>query len=338
MNDAPNGGSGKKKLKKLGSEPNKSWSPMNNINNNGGSGRACPSPMEFMADGVAEEASARRKKARAQKRREKALEKERPVDGVSPNDSRSNGRNKNNRNHNNSGKSITGGGGFDFAPSDEFGNNGGLEGFDDTGFFSSDRETTNLGDRVQLMSVSSPDPMNQQQLQQQLKTMVPEHLRNQFDEGGDYDTNGGGHRSGPADFRTTVDYDNDLRSPPVERKSNKRDKKHQNISPLDNSPPNDAALSNLSPREAKALKKDAKRRKKQGKASHIIQQAIRSKLARVKVKKLKRKRLFKMAAKSKVLLACDGTVQGGTGWYQQNEDSIPVYYEVNDAGEWKLIM
>ena len=105
---------------------------------------------------------------------------------------------------------------------------------------------------------------------------------------------------------------------------------------------------NVSPKllSLKAAKDNMRRRgagkhkseRKRGRAARRIQSAIRGKLGRIRFKRLKRRQLFQIAASSGVLLACEGTVQGESGWYQQTEDSAPVLYEVTEFGEWKLIM
>jgi len=88
----------------------------------------------------------------------------------------------------------------------------------------------------------------------------------------------------------------------------------------------------------KKLKKLKRQKRKQEKAALSLQMAWRCRLARVVAKRIRRRNLFALAAQSGVLLACEGTKQGETGWYQQNEDSIPVYYEVDAQGRWKLVM
>ncbi|GMH93790.1 hypothetical protein TrST_g2575 [Triparma strigata] len=91
-------------------------------------------------------------------------------------------------------------------------------------------------------------------------------------------------------------------------------------------------------KEARRRKKEKKQKKKEIKAAIMMQKAFRAKFARAVLHRMRRRKLFALAAQSGVLLACEGTEQGSTGWYQQTEDSIPVYYEVNERGEWKLIM
>lgn len=86
------------------------------------------------------------------------------------------------------------------------------------------------------------------------------------------------------------------------------------------------------------LGQEKKRKKKEIKAAIMLQNVFRSKFARAVAHRMRRRKLFALAAQSGVLLACEGTEQGLTGWYQQTEESIPVYYEVNERGEWKLIM
>mmetsp|Transcript_25326 Transcript_25326/g.39225 ORF Transcript_25326/g.39225 Transcript_25326/m.39225 type:complete len:214 (+) Transcript_25326:2085-2726(+) len=83
---------------------------------------------------------------------------------------------------------------------------------------------------------------------------------------------------------------------------------------------------------------DDKSERGYARAAKRIQCAIRGKLGRLYFKRLKRRRLFQIAASSGVFLACEGTVQGGSGWYQQTEESAPVLYEVDEFGQWKLIM
>ena len=90
-------------------------------------------------------------------------------------------------------------------------------------------------------------------------------------------------------------------------------------------------------KEMRAKKKQIKRAKKMERSAILLQTWFRSKFARAVLKRMRRKKLFALAAHSGVLLACEGTAQGRTGWYQQSEDSIPVYYEVNERGEWKLV-
>lgn len=91
-------------------------------------------------------------------------------------------------------------------------------------------------------------------------------------------------------------------------------------------------------KELRRKKKQARRAKKMEKAAIMLQKAYRAKFARAVAHRMRRRKLFALAAQSGVLLACEGTKQGSSGWYQQTEDSIPVYYEVNELGEWKLIM
>lgn len=91
-------------------------------------------------------------------------------------------------------------------------------------------------------------------------------------------------------------------------------------------------------KELRRKKKQARRAKKMEKAAIMLQKAFRAKFARAVAHRMRRRKLFALAAQSGVLLACEGTKQGSSGWYQQTEDSIPVYYEVNEIGEWKLIM
>jgi hypothetical protein len=79
------------------------------------------------------------------------------------------------------------------------------------------------------------------------------------------------------------------------------------------------------------------RAKKMEKCAVRLQNWFRGKFARAVAKRMRRRKLFALAAQSGVLLACEGTQQGQSGWYQQTEESIPVYYEVNERGEWKLI-
>jgi hypothetical protein len=93
-----------------------------------------------------------------------------------------------------------------------------------------------------------------------------------------------------------------------------------------------------SEKQLRKQKKLAKRARKMEKAAVMLQKAFRAKFARAVAKRLRRRKLFSLAAQSGVLLACEGTKQGESGWYQQTEDSIPVFYEVNERGEWKLIM
>jgi len=88
----------------------------------------------------------------------------------------------------------------------------------------------------------------------------------------------------------------------------------------------------------KAKKRQIKLARKMEKCAVMLQNWFRGKFARAVAKRLRRRNLFALAASSGVLLACEGTTQGGTGWYQQTEDSIPVYYEVNEKGEWKLVV
>jgi len=90
-----------------------------------------------------------------------------------------------------------------------------------------------------------------------------------------------------------------------------------------------------SDRKAKKLKRQ---RRKQEKAALMLQMVWRNKFARAVAKRVRRRNLFALAAESGVLLACEGTKQGETGWYQQNEDSIPVFYEVDATGRWTLRM
>ncbi|GMH76813.1 hypothetical protein TL16_g07206 [Triparma laevis f. inornata] len=91
-------------------------------------------------------------------------------------------------------------------------------------------------------------------------------------------------------------------------------------------------------KDERRRKKEKKRKKKEIKAAIMLQNVFRSKFARAVAHRMRRHKLFALAAQSGVLLACEGTEQGLTGWYQQTEESIPVYYEVNERGEWKLIM
>ena len=84
-------------------------------------------------------------------------------------------------------------------------------------------------------------------------------------------------------------------------------------------------------------KKQARRARKMERSAVAVQSFFRGHRSRCYVKKIKRRKLFALAAASGVLLACPGTRQGSTGWYQQTEDTAPVYYEVNDRGEWKMI-
>jgi len=81
-----------------------------------------------------------------------------------------------------------------------------------------------------------------------------------------------------------------------------------------------------------------KSERRYARAAKSIQCVIRGKLGRLYFKRLKRRRLFQIAASSGVFLACEGTVQGESGWYQQTEESAPVLYEVDEFGQWKLIM
>jgi len=70
-------------------------------------------------------------------------------------------------------------------------------------------------------------------------------------------------------------------------------------------------------------------------AATKIQSIIRSKIL---ARKLKRREMFRLAKKSGVLLACEGTVQGHSGWYQRHESSTPMMYQVDGRGKWSLIM
>jgi len=70
-------------------------------------------------------------------------------------------------------------------------------------------------------------------------------------------------------------------------------------------------------------------------AATIIQSIIRSKIL---ARKLKRREMFRLAKECGVLLACEGTVQGKSGWYQRHESSTPMMYQVDRRGKWSLIM
>ena len=95
---------------------------------------------------------------------------------------------------------------------------------------------------------------------------------------------------------------------------------------------------NSNSKSEKQQRRKKKQRKKQEKAAIMLQMAWRNKFARAVAKRIRRKNLFALAAQSGVLLACEGTIQGQSGWYQQSEDSIPVFYEVDPTGKWKLVM
>lgn len=73
----------------------------------------------------------------------------------------------------------------------------------------------------------------------------------------------------------------------------------------------------------------------QEQAAIIIQSIFRG---RIITKTLKRRELFRVAKASGVWLACEGTVQGESGWYQQSEDSTPLLYDVDYLGQWKLVI
>ena len=81
-------------------------------------------------------------------------------------------------------------------------------------------------------------------------------------------------------------------------------------------------------RKAKKLKRQ---RRKQEKAALMLQMAWRCRFARVVAKRVRRRNLFALAAQSGVLLACEGTKQGETGWYQQNEDRLVFKSALNQA-------
>lgn len=91
-------------------------------------------------------------------------------------------------------------------------------------------------------------------------------------------------------------------------------------------------------KERKKRKKQQKKEKRRHDAAISIQRRIRGLLGRARFKKLHRKRQFARAKAAGVLLAVDGTVQGESGWYQQDETSLPVYYEVMPNGQWRLVM
>mmetsp|Transcript_11605 Transcript_11605/g.13213 ORF Transcript_11605/g.13213 Transcript_11605/m.13213 type:complete len:251 (-) Transcript_11605:132-884(-) len=61
-----------------------------------------------------------------------------------------------------------------------------------------------------------------------------------------------------------------------------------------------------------------------------MQKMVRGKIERSYVRKKQRRCMFRLAAESGVLLACEGTIQGESGWYQRNENSLPVCYKVHN--------